>query len=329
MIVVTGAAGHIGNVLVRHLIQKGEKVRVLLLPGESLESLEGLQVARVEGNVLDPSSLESAFSGADCVFHLAGIVRISPGKKDLIYKINVQGTKNVIAAVLKAGVKRLVYTSSVHAFIDIPRGRVVDERTPINPRKVLGSYAKTKATATLEILKAVEDRNLDAVIVHPSGVIGPWDFRISQMGQMILDFMNKGLKAYIDGEYNFVDVRDVADGLITAWHQGRKGENYILSGHLIRISQILKILQNLTDQKAPQFKMPGWLAIAVSPLSNLYYWIRREKPLFTKYSVQVLQSNAHISNAKANHELDFNPRPIEDTLTDSVKWFQENIKPRR
>ena len=324
MIVVTGATGHIGNVLVRTLLEKGEKVKVFLLPGEPTDSLDGLHYATARGNVLNKKSLEEAFKGAKAVFHLAGIIAIAPGKKKLLYDVNVQGTKNVIDACLKTGVKRLIYTSSIHAFVEPPRHKVINEDTLIIPEGVKGHYAKSKAMATLAILKAVKNKNLDAVICCPSGVIGPYDFKISEMGRMIIDFGRKKLKAYINGAYDFVDVRDVANGLAAAWKKGRKGEIYILSGEQIKIRQILIDLEDASGINPPDFVLPGWIAIATSPFAILHYRLRRQKPIFTAYSIRTLKSNSKTDHSKARHELGYCPRSARESLADSYSWFKAN-----
>ena len=324
MIVVTGATGHIGNVLVRTLLSQGEKVRVFLLPGEPTDSLDGLHYETARGNVLNKKSLEAAFKGAKAVFHLAGIIAITPGKRKLLYDVNVQGTKNVINACLKMKVKRLIYTSSIHAFVEPPRHKIIDETQLIIPEGVNGHYAKSKAIATLDILRAVKKRNLDAVICCPSGVIGPYDYNISEMGRMIIDFGRKKLKAYINGAYDFVDVRDVVNGLIAAWKKGRKGEIYILSGEQIKIKEILNNLQNASGVNPPDFVLPAWIAIATSPFAILHYKLRRQKPIFTAYSVKTLRSNSKTDHTKARHELGYCPRSARESLTDSYNWFKNN-----
>jgi len=327
MVIVTGATGHIGNVLVHELLRRGERVRILALGTEASVLFRGLpRVEIVHGDVTKPETLERAFHGVETVYHLAGIVRITPGKKNLLYEVNVEGTKNVVNACLKAGVERLVYTSSVHAFVEPPKGVEIDESALINPDLVEGEYARTKAMATLAVLDAVRNHDLNAVVVCPTGVIGPYDHKISQMGQVILDFIHGRLKAYISGAYNFVDVRDVSHGLISAAEHGRKGEVYLFAGRQIRIAELLEMLSSITHKPVPKTRLPSWVAIAVSPFSNAYYRILKQKPLFTKYSVQTLASNCCVSNEKARRELGFTVRPTEDSIADSVMWFIENGK---
>jgi len=323
MVVVTGATGHIGNVLVRELLSRGENVRTPIPPYEDTKPLEGLRVEMVEGDVVNIDSLMQAFKGSDVVYHLAGVISILPGKKELLHQVNVVGTRNVAEACLKTDVRRLVYTSSIHAVREPPHGTVIDETCPYDPENVLGDYAKCKAQATLEVLKGVE-RGLDAVIVCPTGVIGPYDYKPSEMGQLLIDSVSKKLKAYIDGAYDFVDVRDVAIGLILACEKGHSGESYILSGEQITVRDLLLMVEEITGVKAPSFKIPVWLARTVGTLATIYYCLTRTKPLFTTYSVDVLASNSLISSEKARRELGFSPRPLREAVADAIQWFRQN-----
>lgn len=322
MVIVTGGTGHIGNVLVRELVSLKEHVRVVVAPFDDVSSIDGLGVETVTADIRDVDSLVKAFEGGNCVYHLAGIISIGSGKRKIIHAINVNGTKNVIDACFKAGIQRLVYASSIHAFIEPPFGTPIIETKNFDPLKVVGNYAKTKAEATKEVLKAV-DRGLDAVIVHPTGVIGPYEFKLSNTGQLILDFIKKRLYIYIDGSYDFVDVRDVAKGLILACKKGRKGENYILSGEQITVKGILDILQEETGIASPKLKIPAWIAKLTGPLSELYYMIRKQQPLYTSYSVSTLLSNSLTTHEKAFRELGYTARPIKESIIDTAKWLKE------
>ena len=322
--VVIGATGHLGNVLVRSLMQKGEKVRVIVLPNDDLTPIKGLDVEVVRGDITDLPSLEEGASGASVVYHLASAVNISSGNRALLERINVEGTKNVILAALKNHIDRLIYTSSVHAILEPPHGTTMDETQSFAPAKVLGDYAKTKAKASLEVLNAIKEYGLDAVILCPSGIIGPYDFRISEMGQLMLDFVEGRLKAYIDGAYDFADVRDVANGHILAAEKGKKGEYYILSGHRITIEKLLILFEEITSIKKPVHKMPYGLALFTAPLTPLYYYFTKTKPLFTTYSIRVLASNSFISHEKASKELGYAVRPIKESLIDAYNWFVQN-----
>ena len=318
-ILVTGAAGHIGNVLVRELIRRGERVRALILPGEDTCALKGLDVEQVLGNVLDPPSLNKAMQGVDCVFHLAGIISILPEKDGLMYQVNVQGTRNVLLVARQNKVKRLVHVSSIHALSRHWQG-VIDERVPFDPDYAVGEYDRTKALASLEVIRAVKD-GLNAVIVCPTGVIGPHDYRNSEVGDLVRQWIKPKPHVLIEGAYDFVDVRDVAQGLILAWLHGRRGEVYILSGQQIRLIKMKELVQQVTGICTPTICIPCWLAKIGARFSPLYYRITRQTPKFTAYSVDTVLSNSRISHAKAHRELGFQPRPLLRTISDTIRWW--------
>ncbi len=325
-ILVTGATGHIGNVLARKLLERGEKVRALILPGEDTSALKGVPTENVEGDVLDTSSLWQAFSGVKGVFHLAGVISIMPGEIPSVRRVNVEGTINVLKAAMQAGVERLVYTSSIHALARIPHGQTLDESTPFDPHNPYGVYDQSKAQATLEVQKAAQ-AGLDAVIACPTGVIGPFDFRGSMMGSVIRSAAERRLTPYVDGAYDFVDVRDVADGLIAASEKGRAGEAYILSGQRISVRYLLETVREITGKGFPRFKVPLALAELAAHFTPTYYRLTKSSPRFTPYSLEVLQSNAHISHEKASRELGYRPRPLYESIRDAVHWFIEAARP--
>lgn len=322
MIVVTGATGHIGNVLTRELLARGERVRAIIPPFEDTTSLEGLEVEKVEGDVQNVNSLIQAFRGADVVYHLAAVISILAGKTKLLYQVNVMGTRNVVEACLKSRVPRLIYTSSIHARAEPPLGTIIDETMPFAPDRITDKYGKSKALATLEALKGVK-QGLDVVVVCPTGVIGPYDFRPSEMGQLFTDFARRKLNAYIDGAYDFVDVRDVVMGHILACEKGQAGESYILSGERITVAELMLVLEELTGVKAPPYKIPFWLARVMVMFAPLYYRLTRAKPRFTSDSLRILRSNSFISSKKARRQLGYSPRPIRESIADTIQWFKE------
>jgi dihydroflavonol-4-reductase len=322
MMVVTGATGHIGNVLVRELIGRGQTVRALVMPDDDCRALSGLKTEVVRGDVTDLPSLKSAFVGADVVFHLAGIVTIMPGMKKVLERVNVGGMHNVATACRTTGVHRLVYTSSVHAIAEPPHGTVIDESQPFDPGRVLGDYARSKARATLLLLDEVRKGGLNAVICCPTGVIGPWDYGISNIGQLILDFASGYLKSYVRGAYDFVDVRDVANGLISAAEKGQSGRHYILSGAQVQVPELMKELERNIGYPAPTYEIPSGIARAAGVLAGIYYRLARRRPVFTAYSIDVLRSNSQVSSARAHEELGFSTRPWQDSIRDHVAWFR-------
>jgi dihydroflavonol-4-reductase len=320
VVVVTGATGHVGNVLVRELLERGQKVRAIVHPAETTEAIAGLDADVVRADVRDFDSLVAAFAGADLVYHLAGIITISGGQARLLHEVNVLGARNVARACLKVGVRRLVYTSSVHALKTPPSGVSLCETTEFQPDALDGDYARSKARASIEILKGVR-QGLDAVMVFPSGIIGPYDFRLSEMGQLVLDCCSGRLKAYVDGGYDFVDVRDVVTGLLSAAERGRTGEGYILSGEAITVRGLLDLLERIARVGSRPSRLPMWLARLAAVFAPAYYRLRRSKPRFTDYSLRVLASNCLMSHAKATRELGYAPRPLSETIRNTVEWF--------
>jgi dihydroflavonol-4-reductase len=322
MNLVTGATGHIGNVLVRLLLERGEGVRAMIIPDEDPTPLKDLDVEIVEADVLDYQSLLKAFDHMDVVYHLAGIISILPGKQPFVQAVNVLGTRNVIQAAQSKRIRRLVYTSSIHALKRVPHGILINETVPFDPEHAISSYDSSKASASLEILNAVQ-HGLDAVIVCPTGVIGPYDFRRSEMGQLILDCVEQKPMLYVDGAYDFVDVRDVAEGLILAGEKGRCGESYILSGERIEVLDIIKIVQEILGKRLFSLKIPLQLANLTANITPFYYHLTHIKPRFTSYSLATIASNSVISHAKAHLELGYLPRPLRESLSDTVKWFKK------
>jgi dihydroflavonol-4-reductase len=330
VVIITGATGHIGNVLVRELLADGVPVRALVLPDDDKRPLSGLNVETVYGDITNLESLESAFSGGDIVFHLAGIVTIMPGMASVLDRVNVGGLRNVIEACRACRVRRLVYTSSIHAVAEPPHDTVIDESQPFSPDQVLGDYARSKARATLLLLDEIAKGGLDAVICCPTGVIGPWDFGISNIGQLIIDFASGYLKSYVSGAYDFVDVRDVARGLILAAEKGKSGRHYILSGAQVQVPELMKELALNTGYPAPSYRIPAFIARAAGVLASVYYRLIRRKPVFTAYSIDVLRSNSLVSSARARRELGFTSRPWQESIRDHIEWFRtEGMLPTR
>ncbi len=321
LVAVTGAAGHLGNVLVRRLVEAGRPVRAVVAPFDDRGALAGLPVEFAAADVRDPAALERAFAGADTVFHLAGVITIQSGQARLLEAVNVAGTRNAIAACRAAGVRRLVYSSSVHALPEPPHGLAVCETGEFRPDAVLGDYARSKARASIEVRRAALD-GLDAVMVFPSGIIGPHDWRPSEMGRLFIAYARGRMRAVVDGGYDFVDVRDVADALISAAERGRRGEGYLVSGHRITVRGLFRLLGEFTGVRPPRLKVPFPLARAGAALAPLWARLTRSNPLFTPYSLAVLRSNCVMNRSKAEHELGFRPRPLRDTVLDTLGWFR-------
>jgi dihydroflavonol-4-reductase len=324
MYLVTGATGHIGNVLVKELLARGEQVCALVLPGEDRLPLDGLGIQLIEGNVLEPDTLEHAFKGVQKVFHLASIISIMPGKNDFVRRVNVQGTLNVVQAALHNGVERLIYTSSIHAITRAPQGVTIDENLPFDPRNSAGEYDRSKAEASLAVLEAAH-QGLDAVIACPTGVIGPYDYRRSEMGTIILGCMQSKVQWLLHGAYDFVDVRDVARGLLLAGEKGRRGETYILSGERMTYARLAETVHSILGLR-PKIHIPISMDLArfAAFFAPFYYRLAHTRPLLTPYALHTFWSNSFISSLKAQQELGYQPRPLKDSLADTIHWFLEN-----
>ncbi|MCS7011226.1 MAG: NAD-dependent epimerase/dehydratase family protein, partial [Anaerolineales bacterium] len=276
-----------------------------------------------EGDVLDPDSLRLALRGVAMVYHLAGLISILPGHQPLVWKVNVEGTRNLLEAARREGIRRLLYTSSIHAIRRAPHGVVIDESLGFDPNSPYGEYDRSKAAASLEVQNAAQT-DLDAVIVCPTGVIGPYDFRGSEMGEVIRSAAEAKPMFYVEGAYDFVDVRDVAEGMIAAAEKGRRGESYILGGHKISVRYLLETVREVTGRAFACIKIPFTLARWIAKFAPWYYRRTKAKPRFTPYSLEVLRSNAEISHRKAECELGFRTRPMFETIADTVCWFLEN-----
>lgn len=322
MILVTGATGHIGNVLVRELVARGEQVRALVLPGEPCDSLSGLPIEMVVGNVLDPDTLDRWMKGVKQVYHLAGVISILPGDEEIMYRVNVEGARNVARAALKAKVKRMVHTASVHAFRREPHGVTMDERTPLSLDGEAGAYDRTKAEGVQAVLEAVNE-GLDAVIVCPSGVIGPHDYFGSEMGELVKTFATSKIHFIINGAYDFVDVRDVVQGMILAAEKGRTGEKYILSGEQVSLRWLLKKTQQIAGLRSPFVLIPYNLALFFSKYTHYFYRRLKKTPQFTSYSLQTVSENSRFSRSKSEKELGYRARPLEKSIRDYLAWRSE------
>ena len=324
MYIITGAYGHLGFTVMKMLTEAGEKVRGLVLPTDGISGSEEIRAEIYKGNVCDTDTLIPLFSFDKAyeiiVIHTAGIVSIASKFDRLIYEVNVKGTKNIIEMCKKFNVRRLIHVSSVHAIPEKPDNEIITEVDSFNPDEVVGLYAKTKSEATQLILDGKND-GLDAVVVHPSGILGPNDYGKGHLTQLVIDYCRGALTASIKGGYNFVDVRDVAQGIISAADSARAGECYILSNRFYNLYEIFEMLHNI--YKRPRIKtiLPMWLAKLTAPLAELYYKILKKPPLYTNYSLYTLSSNSNFSHEKADRELSYTTRDMNESLKDTVVFL--------
>lgn len=328
MILVTGATGHIGNVLIHVLAARypDEKLRIFLQPREPLDLFDRLNLELYYGDIRKTADVYAAVSGARLVFHLAGLIDTSlkPGKR--LFDINVGGTAHVVNACKDNPGCQLIYVSSVHALPDLPGKQIIREVSEFPVPGLLGGYAQSKSLATALVLDAARN-GLDARVAFPSGVIGPADYRLSDMGRLFRYFHAiRSLKLVLSfhGAYNFVDVRDVVDGLVAIAEKGRSGEGYILSGERISIQEIINLERKILGKRLPLIlTVPVWLVKSGAYLIAGFAHLFQIHALVTPYSIAVLQSNSYISHEKASRELGYQPRPVEVSIKDSLIWMQK------
>ncbi len=328
--IITGVGGHLGNTVAGELLAAGETVRGFAMPNEDVTMLYGDAVSIVRGDVREKNSLEPLFFGLDStdetyVIHCAGIVSVASKYDQRVVDVNVRGTQNVVDLCMEHNVKKLVYISSVHAIPELPNGVVQHEIEGFRPDAVVGLYAKTKAAATQIVLDAAKN-GLDATVIHPSGIIGPNDYGHGHLTQMIINYLNGSLTACVEGGYDFVDVRDVAEGVIAATKKGKKGECYILSNRYIPVRELLNTLSRVTGGRKIRTVLPLWFAKLTAPLAELYYKIRKEAPLFTRYTLYTLTSNARFTYEKAKNDLGYKPRDLSTTIKDTVAFLKRERK---
>ena len=318
-IALTGASGHIGSNLCRKLLDNHHDLRVLT--NRYTASLEGLDLEVVKGDILNMSSLRELADGTEVLIHLAATISINGDQH--VFDTNVVGTKNILDVVKSCKVKRLLHFSSIHALVHQPLDQILDEERPLAVSDHI-IYNQSKALAEELVLHAVES-GLDAVIINPTSVMGPNDFKPSLVGQAIIQLYKGKIPALIPGGYDWVDVRDVVEGTIKAMESGRSGQSYLLSGHFKTLPELYEQIALIQgkDNKLPV--IPFWLAEVGVPFLKAWARVSGNTPLYTKESIEILKT-AHpkISSKKARNELGYESRPFKETLKDTIEWFKEN-----
>jgi len=320
-VVVTGANGHIGANLVRALLAQGRPVRALLHVNR--RAIDGLEIEIAKGDVCDLESLCHAFDGAEVVYHLAARISLSMGDWPLLEAVNITGTRNVVEACLQCGVRRLVHFSSIHALMQEPLDVPVDESRPMVESRRCPSYDRSKAAGEKEVRKGIE-RGLDAVIINPTGVIGPYDFEPSYFGEALVAIACRKLPALVAGGFDWVDARDVVMGAMQAEECAPTGAKYLLSGHWVSVADLAALVEELIGAPAPRLVCPLCLAHVGAPFTVAFARLTGGRPFYTDDSLRALKSNRNISHEKAARDLGYNPRPFRETIVDTLRWFQEN-----
>lgn len=319
--VVTGAAGHIGANFVRLLLRHGESVRAIV--HRNAVALEHLAVSTIPADVGDSESLEAAFFGADIVVNLAARISISRHAQQIVDPVNVTGTKNVVQACVQCGVRRLVHFSSIHAIAQPPAGQVTDETSPLVTGRRLAAYDWSKAEGERVVLEAARN-GLDAVILAPTAVVGPYDFGSSYFGRVLLGLARRRMPVLVAGGFDWVDARDIAEATLRAAASERPSGKYLLSGHWHSIMEVARMASRATGLPAASLAAPMPIARVCGSLVERMCDLTGRQPLFTACAIDALAQHPRVSHERAAAELGYVSRPLEETLADTYDWFRQN-----
>ena len=326
---VTGAAGFLGSHVARQLVARGEEVRVLMRPSSSNRAISDLSLEYVTGDLRDAESLDRAMKGVKRVFHVAADYRLWAKYSQDIYDSNVGGTKNLLSAAKRAGVEQLIYTSTV-ATIAVDRPELPNESTDARLDEMVGHYKRSKWMAEREVLQAAKD-GLPVIVAMPTTPVGPWDWKPTPTGKIILDFLNGKMPGYVETGLNFVGVEQCAAGHLLVGEKGKIGERYLLGGENLSLKELLDTLAEITGLPAPSMKIPHGLALGVAYLETGFSRLLGKEPQIPVEGVKIAQHKMFVDVSRAQRELGFQPGSVSDALERAVRWYQANgyVLPRR
>ena len=321
---VTGATGFLGSHVARVLADQGARLRLLVRPTSDLRNIADLNAERVEGDLRDPASIEKALAGCEALFHVAADYRLWVRDPEQMYRSNVEGTRGLIEAARKRGVRRIVYTSSVATMGFSSNGTLADENSPVTLDDMIGPYKRSKFMAEQVAFEAARS-GVDVVVVNPTTPIGERDLKPTPTGRIVVDFLKRKFPAYVDTGLNLVDATECARGHVQALEKGRAGERYILGGENLTLKQILDRLGAITGLPSPKVKLPYVFALAAGVVDETVTgrMLGRE-PRATIDAVRMGRKKMFITSAKAERELGWRPAPVDDALRRSVDWFRAN-----
>jgi len=327
-IFLTGATGFVGSHVAHALAEHGADLRLLVRPNSNTKNIQDLRADLVTGDLRDPASLEKGIAGCDVVFHVAADYRLWVRDPAEMYRANVEGTRAILGAARKNGVRRVVYTSSVAtigpAAASHGGGWGADEDAPVSLKNMIGPYKRSKFMAERVAIEAAES-DLDVVIVNPTTPVGERDIKPTPTGRIVVDFLKEKFPAYVDTGLNLVDVKECAYGHIAALEKGRKGERYILGGQNLTLKQILDKLGAITGLPSPEVRVPYVLALLTGVVDEVIRGrILGREPRATIDAVRMGRKKMFASSAKAERELGWKLVPVDDALRRAVKWFMEN-----
>jgi len=317
---VTGASGFLGWHVARVLLERGYSVRALVRPGSRVTELD---VEPVTGDLRDATSLDRATTGCGLVFHAAADYRLWAKDPNELYRSNVDGTRNLLEAARRAGIERVVYTSTVGC-IGVPPGGIGDESMPVTLDEMAGDYKRSKFLAE-QIALEFAHGGFPVVIVNPTAPVGDHDVKPTPTGKIVADFLNGNMPAFIDTGLNIVDVRDTAEGHWLACQHGKPGERYILGSENLTLAAILKKLAKITKRTAPSIRLPYAVAWCAGACSTAWAQVTGAPPRVPLDAVRMAKKKMWVTHEKARRELGFNPQPADVALARAVKWFQRTV----
>lgn len=324
---LTGAAGLLGGNILMQLIEQGQRVRALVLPNDPAIANMPREAEIIEGDLLDGAALDRFFAvpggGEVIVIHAASIVTLDPRPNEKVRAVNVDGTRNIVERCLRYQVKKLVYVSSTGAIPELPHGQAIREAECYNPDRVIGYYAKTKAMATDLVLQAAREHDLDASVVYPSGIFGPNDYGFGLVTSCLKMVAQGKLRISIGGTFNSVDARDLAGGIIACAQRGRKGEGYIMASRCYTFGQLMDAICEEAGVKKPLFTVPLWLVRPFAGVGTLYGKLAKRPAWFSRYTVYNLMRNNNFCAEKAERELGFQCRPLNESAADTIRWLRQ------
>jgi dihydroflavonol-4-reductase len=319
---VTGAAGFLGSHVTRQLVAAGENVRVLVRASSSNRAIADLPLEYVTGDLRDQASLQRAMQGVRKVFHVAADYRLWAKNPQDIYDSNVGGTKNLLAAAKQAGIALLIYTSTV-ATIAVDRPQLPNELTDSRLDEMIGHYKRSKWMAEQEVLQAAK-YGFPAVVAMPTTPVGPWDWKPTPTGKIIVDFLNGKMPGYVETGLNFVGVEDCAAGHLLVAEKGKIGERYLLGAENLTLKQVLDLLARLTGLPAPGFKIPHALALGVAYAESAFSRLIGREPQIPVEGVKIAQHLMFVECQRAQQELGFRPEPVAAAFERAARWYEEN-----
>src|SRR5271167_1361944 len=321
---VTGATGFLGSHVARVLADQGADLRLLVRSTSNLRNLEGLNAETATGDLRDPGSLETAIAGCDTLFHVAADYRLWVRDPAEMYRSNVDGTRAILEAARKNGVRRVVYTSSVATMGFTSNGHPANEDSPVSLADMIGHYKRSKFMGEQVALEAGRS-GMHVVTVNPTTPVGEQDVKPTPTGRIVVDFLKRKFPAYVETGLNLVDVSDCAQGHLLAMEKAVSGERYILGGENLTLKQILDKLAAITGLPSPSIKLPYAVAYATGVVDTLVTGtIRQREPRVTLDSVRMGRKKMFVTSAKAEHELGWNPGPVDGALRRAVEWFLAN-----